>query len=203
MGHPRPRPALEQVAAAVEILRKAKKPLIISGGGVRYSGAEDALAAFAKKRGIPMAETIAGKGAVCHDNAVYVGAMGIEGTEAARHCAESADVVLAIGTRLQDFTTGSWTAFPKNARFIHINAARFDASKHRAVAVVGDALESLNALDAALGTWTAPPARMSEAQRGIRNGTRSWMRDKPPPINNTQATHKWSGSSIGWQSPKM
>ena len=161
---PRPRPALAQIAAAAEILRKAKKPLIISGGGVRYSGAEDALAAFAKKRGIPMAETIAGKGAVCHDNAVYVGAMGIEGTEAARHCAESADVVLAIGTRLQDFTTGSWTAFPKNARFIHINAARFDASKHRAVAVVGDALESLNALDAALGTWTAPPARMSEAQ---------------------------------------
>ncbi len=161
---PRPRPCVAQVTAALEVLKTAKKPLIISGGGVRYSGAEEAVISFAKKRSIPMAETIAGKGAVCHDNEVYVGPMGIEGTEAARQLSESADVVLAIGTRLQDFTTGSWTTFPKDATFININAARFDAHKHRAVPVVGDALECVNELDKALGDWTAPPTRMDQAQ---------------------------------------
>ena len=166
---PRPRPSRDQVAAAVAALKTAKKPLIISGGGVRYSGAEQAVAAFAAKRGIPMAETIAGKGAVVHDDPVYAGPMGIEGTEAARQLSESADVVIAIGTRLQDFTTGSWTTFPKDAQFININAARFDAMKHRACPVVGDALESLTEIDAALGDWSAPPARMAEAQ--------AWYRD--------------------------
>jgi len=166
---PRPRPSTDQVAAAVEVLKTAKKPLIISGGGVRYSGAEKDVAAFAQTRGIPMAETIAGKGAVTHDNAVYVGPMGIEGTEAARQLAETADVVIAIGTRMQDFTTGSWTTFPKDARFININAARFDAVKHRAFPVVGDALEAILEIDAALGEWAAPPARMAEA--------RAWYKD--------------------------
>ena len=162
---PRARPSRDQVQAAAEVLRKAKKPLIISGGGVRYSGAEEMLADFAKARGIPMAETIAGKGAVVHDHPAYVGPMGIEGTDAAKDLAESADVVIAVGTRLQDFTTGSWTTFPRDARFIAINTARFDAHKHRAVPVVGDALESLGELDAALGDWTCDPARMDEAQK--------------------------------------
>ncbi len=165
---PRPRPSTDQVAAAVEVLKTAKKPLIISGGGVRYSGAEKEVAAFAKKRGIPMAETIAGKGAVTHDNEVYVGPMGIEGTEAARQLSETADVVIAIGTRMQDFTTGSWTTFPKDAQFININAARFDAMKHRAYPVVGDALESIAEIDAALGDWAAPSERMAEAQAWYR-----------------------------------
>ena len=161
---PRHRPSRDQVAAAAEVLKTAKKPLIISGGGVRYSGAEAAVADFASRRGIPMAETIAGKGAVTHDNPVYVGPMGIEGTEAARQLAETADVVIAIGTRMQDFTTGSWTTFPNEARFININAARFDAHKHQANAVVGDALEAVSELDEALGDWAAPPERMAEAQ---------------------------------------
>ncbi|SLN69670.1 3D-(3,5/4)-trihydroxycyclohexane-1,2-dione hydrolase [Aquimixticola soesokkakensis] len=161
---PRPRPSVDQVAEAVEVLKSAKNPLIISGGGVRYSGAEAAVAAFAKKRGIPMAESIAGKGAVCHDDPVYVGAMGIEGSEAARKLSESADVIVAIGTRMQDFTTGSWTTFPKDARFININAARFDSLKHRATPVVGDALECVNDLDAKLGDWAAPAERMVQAQ---------------------------------------
>ncbi len=165
---PRPRPSTDQVAAAVEVLKTAKKPLIISGGGVRYSGAENEVAAFAKKRGIPMAETIAGKGAVTHDNEVYVGPMGIEGTEAARQLSETADVVIAIGTRMQDFTTGSWTTFPKDAQFININAARFDAMKHRAYPVVGDALESIAEIDAGLGDWAAPSERMAEAQAWYR-----------------------------------
>lgn len=165
---PRPRPSTDQVAAAVKVLKTAEKPLIISGGGVRYSGAEKEVAAFAKKRGIPMAETIAGKGAVTHDNEVYVGPMGIEGTEAARQLSESADVVIAIGTRMQDFTTGSWTTFPKDAQFINVNAARFDAVKHQAFPVVGDALESISEIDAALEDWVAPADRMAEAQAWYR-----------------------------------
>lgn len=162
---PRPRPSRDQVSAAVEALKSAKKPLLISGGGVRYSGAEAALVDFATRRGIPVAETIAGKGAMTHDNPVYVGAMGIEGTEAARELAESADVVVAVGTRLQDFTTGSWTTFARDATFININAARFDARKHLALPVVGDALEALNDLDAQLGGWIAPDAQMQTAQK--------------------------------------
>ncbi len=162
---PRPRPSRDQVAAAVEVLRSAKNPLIISGGGVRYSGAEATVAAFAAKRGIPMAETIAGKGAVVHDDPVYVGPMGIEGTEAARELSETADVVIAVGTRMQDFTTGSWTTFPKDAQFININAARFDATKHRAHPVVGDALEAVNEIDAALGDYRAPEERLETAQK--------------------------------------
>ncbi|WP_416883597.1 3D-(3,5/4)-trihydroxycyclohexane-1,2-dione acylhydrolase (decyclizing) [Marivita sp.] len=162
---PRPRPSRDEVAQAAELMKTAKKPFLISGGGVRYSGAGEALAEFATRRGIPFTETIAGKGAVVHDHPAYVGAMGIEGTEAARELAEAADVVIAVGTRMQDFTTGSWTTFAKDAKFININAARFDASKHFAQPVVGDALECLTELDAALGDWTADPTQMQMAQQ--------------------------------------
>ncbi|MDZ4391660.1 3D-(3,5/4)-trihydroxycyclohexane-1,2-dione acylhydrolase (decyclizing) [Cypionkella sp.] len=161
---PRPRPSHDEVAAAVALLRTAKRPLIISGGGVRYSGANATLSEFALRRGIPMTETIAGKGAVVHDHPAYVGAMGIEGTEAARELAETADVIIAVGTRMQDFTTGSWTTFSRDATFLNINAARFDATKHFAVPVVGDALECLTEIDAALGDWTCDAARMKRAQ---------------------------------------
>tara|TARA_B110000285_G_scaffold143067_1_gene159871 strand:+ start:2155 stop:4002 length:1848 start_codon:yes stop_codon:yes gene_type:complete len=161
---PRPRPSRNEVAAAVEMLKSAKTPLIISGGGVRYSGAAEAMADFATRRGIPFAETIAGKGAVVHDHASYVGAMGIEGSESARELAEAADLVIAIGTRMQDFTTGSWTTFSKNAKFLNINAARFDASKHLAQPVVGDALEAITEIDDALGDWACDPSHMQNAQ---------------------------------------
>lgn len=157
---PRPRPDRQALADAAALLMSAKKPLIISGGGVRYSGGEDALAAFAQKRGIPVVETIAGKGGLTHDHAVHCGPIGIIGSTSANALAEEADVVLAVGTRLQDFTTGSWTAFAQDARFIAINAARFDALKHRALPVVGDALEGVAELDAALGDWTAPSGHL-------------------------------------------
>jgi 3D-(3,5/4)-trihydroxycyclohexane-1,2-dione acylhydrolase (decyclizing) len=160
----RPRPSADQIEAAVELLKTAKKPLILSGGGVRYSGAEAVLADFALRRGIPIAETIAGKGGVMPDHAAYVGAMGIEGTDAAKTLAEGADVIFAIGTRLQDFTTGSWTTFSRDARFVNINAARFDAGKHRSVPVVGDALVTLQEISAALGDWSCPPTHMQTAQ---------------------------------------
>ena len=155
---PRPRADLDQLAKAIQALKKAKRPLIISGGGVRYSLAETVVADFALARGIPMAETIAGKGAVVHDHPAHVGPIGVIGSASANAMAAEADVVLAIGTRLQDFTTGSWTLFAHDAQFISVNAARWDAVKHRAIAVVGDALLTIKEIDAGLGDWAADPA---------------------------------------------
>ena len=157
---PRPRPDRDRLLEAVEMLKSAKRPLIVSGGGVRYSGAEQALADFAATRGIPVAETVAGKGALVHDHPSHVGPIGILGSTSANALAGAADVVLAIGTRLQDFTTGSWTCFAPEAKFISINAARFDATKHRALGLVGDALETVTELDAATRGWKADPAWM-------------------------------------------
>ncbi len=161
---PRPRPDRRAIADAVALLQTAKNPLIIAGGGVRYSGAEEAVAKFAAERGIPVVETIAGKGGLTHYHPVHAGPIGIIGSTSANTLAAEADVILAIGTRLQDFTTGSWTAFARDARFISINAARFDALKHRALAVVGDALECVGELDAALGAWQAPAQHLPRAK---------------------------------------
>jgi 3D-(3,5/4)-trihydroxycyclohexane-1,2-dione acylhydrolase (decyclizing) len=161
---PRPRPDRDRLAEAVRMLQGAKRPLIISGGGVRYSLAEEVVAAFAEKRGIPLAETIAGKSAVTHDHPAHVGPIGVIGSSSANALAAEADVILAIGTRLQDFTTGSWTAFSPDAKFISVNAARFDANKHRALAVVGDARETVAELDAALSGWQADPAWMDRGR---------------------------------------
>jgi len=164
---PRPRADLDQLADAVALLASAKRPLIISGGGVRYSLAETAVADFALSRGIPMAETIAGKGAVVHGHPAYVGPIGVIGSASANAMAAEADVILAIGTRLQDFTTGSWTAFTRDARFISVNTSRWDAVKHRAVAVVGDAREAIGELDARLGAWSADPGWMDRGRTAM------------------------------------
>ncbi|MBY5610480.1 3D-(3,5/4)-trihydroxycyclohexane-1,2-dione acylhydrolase (decyclizing) [Rhizobium leguminosarum] len=161
---PRPRADRRKLAEAVALLKSAKKPLIISGGGVHYSLAEEKVAEFAVKRGIPVVETIAGKGALTHNHPAHAGPIGIVGSTSANALAGEADVILAIGTRLQDFTTGSWTVFHQDAKFISINAARFDAVKHRALAVVGDALETVIELDAALGDWKADPELLAKAQ---------------------------------------
>jgi 3D-(3,5/4)-trihydroxycyclohexane-1,2-dione acylhydrolase (decyclizing) len=153
---PRPRADKLKITEAIELLKSAKAPLIISGGGVRYSLAEEAVAQFALDRGIPMVETIAGKGAVTHTHPAHAGPIGIIGSTSANALAAGADVILAIGTRLQDFTTGSWTTFKHDARFISLNTARWDATKHRALAVVGDARESVVEFDQGLGDWRAP-----------------------------------------------
>ncbi len=155
---PRPRPDRDAVAAAAQKLKASKRPLIIAGGGVRYSLAEVKVAAFAQARGIPLAETIAGKGSVSHDHPAHVGPVGVIGSSSANAMAAQADLVVAIGTRLQDFTTGSWTAFASGAEFVSINTARWDATKHRALAVVGDALETVAELEVAMGDWHAAPA---------------------------------------------
>ncbi|MGB4881163.1 MAG: 3D-(3,5/4)-trihydroxycyclohexane-1,2-dione acylhydrolase (decyclizing) [Thiolinea sp.] len=162
---PRPRPDKAALADAAALLQSAKQPLIIAGGGVRYSLAEQAVADFAVKHGIPLVETIAGKGGVTHDHPAHAGPIGIVGSTSANTLAAEADVILAIGTRLQDFTTGSWTAFRADAKFIAINTARFDATKHRSLAVVGDALETIGELDQALGNWSADPALLPKAQQ--------------------------------------
>lgn len=162
---PRPRADRNRIAAAVEKLKSAKRPLIISGGGVRYSLAEEKVAAFAEARGIPLTETIAGKGSVTHDHPAHAGPIGVVGSSSANALAREADVVLAIGTRLQDFTTGSWTAFSHDAEFVSINAARWDATKHRALAVVGDAREVVSELDEALGDWKADVSWTTRGQK--------------------------------------
>jgi len=161
---PRPRADREAIQMAAQRLKTAKKPLIIAGGGVRYSLAEQALADFAVKRGIPVVETIAGKGALVHDHPVNAGPIGIIGSTSANALAAEADVIVAIGTRLQDFTTGSWTAFSAQAQFIAINTARFDAVKHRALSVVGDARECIAELDSALDNWRADASVLTHAQ---------------------------------------
>jgi len=155
----RPRPDTEQLVAAAQALAGAEKPLIVAGGGVLYSGAEAELGAFAERHGIPVVETIAGRGAFVHDHPLNAGPMGVIGSASANKLAAEADVVLAVGTRLQDFTTGSWTAFANpDVTLIGVNAARFDAVKHRALPVVGDAKAALADLTAGLEAYRAPTA---------------------------------------------
>jgi len=161
---PRPRADRRTLSDAAALLRAAKKPLIISGGGVRYSLAHDELADFANAHGIPVVETIAGKGTFGHHHPVHAGPIGIIGSTSANALAAEADVILAIGTRLQDFTTGSWTAFDRNAKFISVNTARWDATKHKALAVVGDARETLVELDSLLSDWSVPSHWMAKAK---------------------------------------
>ncbi|MEO0665160.1 MAG: thiamine pyrophosphate-dependent enzyme, partial [Pseudomonadota bacterium] len=165
---PRRRPDTASLAEAADLLKSAKKPLIIAGGGVLYSRAENALNAFAAEHGIPVAETTAGKTSVLDSHAHGVGLTGPTGTSAANLVAGDADVVLCVGTRLQDFTTGSWSCFQDpDVRLISINAAPFDAAKHGAVSVVGDAKVSLEELGAALSGWRAPAARLEQAKAAM------------------------------------
>ena len=150
---------------AAAILRTAKKPLLICGGGVHYSRATAQMAAFAERHHIPVVETIAGRATLTHDHAYNFGPIGVIGSSSANALAAEADVVVAAGTRLQDFSTGSWSVFGArdNFRLITINAARHDARKHLAVAVVGDAREAAGDLSARLGGWQAPMAWLQTA----------------------------------------
>jgi len=160
----RPRPDLGQLKAAVDLLRRAQRPLIIAGGGVRYSMAEIELSEFAARHGIPVVETIAGRAVMHHDDPMNAGPIGGLGSSSANSLASEADVVMAIGTRLQDFTTGSWTLFASDARFIGLNAARFDAVKHMAQPVVGDAKAGILEVDAGLADWQAPASWTARAK---------------------------------------
>jgi 3D-(3,5/4)-trihydroxycyclohexane-1,2-dione acylhydrolase (decyclizing) len=139
---------------AVESIRAARQPMIIAGGGVLYSEACEALADFAAQTGIPVAETQAGKGSLPFDHPQNVGAMGVTGTPGANILARGADLVIAVGTRLSDFTTASKTAFQNpDVRFLNINVAEFDAHKHAGWPVIADARVALEELTAALGDY--------------------------------------------------
>jgi 3D-(3,5/4)-trihydroxycyclohexane-1,2-dione acylhydrolase (decyclizing) len=150
-----PEPDAAELREAAALVRAAKRPLLIAGGGVKYSGAEAALSDFARRHGVPVAETQAGKGSLAWNDPQNVGAIGVTGSAAANALAAQADLVIAVGTRLQDFTTGSRALFGK-ARLLALNVAAFDAHKHSAQPLVADAGRGMAALSAALGRWSAP-----------------------------------------------
>ncbi|MBO8191445.1 3D-(3,5/4)-trihydroxycyclohexane-1,2-dione acylhydrolase (decyclizing) [Streptomyces oryzae] len=152
VGRPVPEPAA--IERAAQLLREAKKPLIVAGGGVVYAEAHTQLRAFAEATGIPVADTHAGKGAVAWDHPCAVGGIGSTGTHAANELAREADVVLGIGTRYSDFTTASHTVFGNpDVTFVNLNVARLDAVKHAAEPVVADAKLGIEALAGALTDW--------------------------------------------------
>jgi len=164
----RPRPDRQQLDAALAALRDARSPLIVCGGGVHYSLAEEELAAFATKHQIPVVETVAGKACLTWDHQMYGGPIGVTGGTSANALAAEADVVLAVGTRLLDFTTGSWTVFKnENVKIVGVNTARFDATKHHSMPVVGDAREVLSEMSEALGEWSAPSAWPEKARSEV------------------------------------
>jgi 3D-(3,5/4)-trihydroxycyclohexane-1,2-dione acylhydrolase (decyclizing) len=169
----RTRPDARELAEATRLIAAAKRPLIVAGGGVHYSEATAELAAFAERHDIPVAETQAGKSALPFDHPLNMGAIGVTGTSAANSLAAKADLVLAVGTRLQDFTTGSGALFRDPARrIVGLNVQPFDADKHRAETLVCDAKAGLEALLQALRGYRSPAAwrALSERELAAWNG---------------------------------
>ncbi|HCQ65472.1 MAG TPA: 3D-(3,5/4)-trihydroxycyclohexane-1,2-dione acylhydrolase (decyclizing) [Rhodobacteraceae bacterium] len=151
----RPEPDPREVAQVVALLKAASRPMIVSGGGVVYSEAEGALLAFAKTHNIPLVETQAGKGAISWEEPLNFGSPGVTGSAVANDVAAETDLVIGVGTRFQDFTTGSWTVFSHPGRkLVSINLAGYDAAKHAALPLVADARQAIRAIDAALGDKT-------------------------------------------------
>jgi 3D-(3,5/4)-trihydroxycyclohexane-1,2-dione acylhydrolase (decyclizing) len=162
----RVRPDERELAAAVKLLADAQRPVVVAGGGVHYSEATAALAIFVERHGIPVMETQAGKSVLPHDHPLNMGAIGVTGTSAANALAAQADVVLAVGTRLQDFTTGSWALFRgPDRRIVSLNVQPFDARKHLAEPLLADAKTGLDALSQALGGYRAPETWRAKGQR--------------------------------------
>ncbi|MER8728301.1 3D-(3,5/4)-trihydroxycyclohexane-1,2-dione acylhydrolase (decyclizing) [Mesorhizobium sp. M1227] len=190
----RQRPDRNELAAAVAVLKAAKKPLIIAGGGVLYSQASEELAKLVQGAGIPVCETQGGKSSLPDDHPLNMGAVGVTGTSAANRLAEEADVVLAVGTRLQDFTTGSWALFKHAGRtIIGLNVQPFDAGKHQALPLVADAAEGLAELAAALKGWKAPSGWTDNAIAGKKN----WQADADKVTASTNAAYPSDAQVIG------
>ena len=162
----RQRADARQLARAAKWIREAKRPMIIAGGGVRYSDAHDALRRFVERTGIPVGETHAGKGALPYDHPLSLGGAGVAGTKAANVVAEDADLIIGVGTRFTDFVTSSKTAFQNpDVRFVNVNVFEHDAIKHAAVPLVGDARAVIEDLDALLaGFETASDFREEVAR---------------------------------------
>lgn len=149
----RPEPDAQELAEAVAAIRAAEKPLIVVGGGTLYSGAEATLLDFARRHNIPLVETQAGKGAVDWEEPLHFGSPGVTGTGCGNQLAAEADLVIGVGTRFQDFTTGSWTVFSRPGRkLLSINIHGYDAAKRGAQALVADARVALEKIGAALGS---------------------------------------------------
>lgn len=185
---PRRRPDAALISRAAEWIASSHKPLIIAGGGVIYSQATQALRKFAEGTGIPVAETQAGKGSMPYDHPLSLGAMGVTGTPGANLTARDADLVIGVGTRYSDFTTASKTAFQNpEVRFINVNVAEFDAHKHAALPLVGDALVTLQELTAALAAYDTGDDYRAQAERFNRQWdaevSRIYGLEHGPPIS--------------------
>jgi 3D-(3,5/4)-trihydroxycyclohexane-1,2-dione acylhydrolase (decyclizing) len=168
-----------EIAEAVALLKAAKRPMIIAGGGIQYSGAVAELTAFAEATGIPVVETIAGRANMLATHPLNCGPLGVTGSDSANSVAEKADVILAVGTRMQDFTTGSWTAFAHDAKIVGVNVGRHDAAKHMSMTVVGDAKLSLTAMAC---DYKAPDAWKTFAQ-GERTKWDAYVAENVKPGN--------------------
>ena len=188
------------------MLGDAEKPLIIAGGGVHWSDAEAELRSFAERHNIPVVETVAGRTSLPQSHPLHAGPIGVTGCTSANALAAEADVVLAVGTRLQDFTTGSWTVFRnESVRIVAINTARFDATKHRAVSVVADARESARrAVDRTRRAVAAATTGLPPAPPRSRSTTRTSTRSPRPTAVRTagcRPTRRSSVSSIATPAP--
>ena len=170
----RPGPDAVQLRAAADRLRRARLPLVIAGGGVHYSFATDELRRFAERHHLPVAETQAGKGALPWNHPCAVGSIGVTGSSAANALGAEADVILAVGTRLSDFTTGSRALFQHpDLALLGLNVTPFDAAKHDALPLVADARRGLADLAALLGGWRAPGEWIAEARRRMADWNRA------------------------------
>jgi 3D-(3,5/4)-trihydroxycyclohexane-1,2-dione acylhydrolase (decyclizing) len=177
----RPRADEAELQAAAICLRNAHRPVIIAGGGVLYSEATEDLLAFAHAHDVPVLETQAGKSSMPHDDPLAMGSVGVTGTSVSNRLAGEADVILAVGTRLQDFTTGSWTLFQNPARrIVGLNVQPFDALKHATHGLVADARAGLSDLSAALGDWCAPAGWRQSAEDGRADWNRAAAAAKAP-----------------------
>jgi len=151
------RPDSNQIKVAAEKLKSSKQPIIIAGGGVLYSEAEKELSDFAKKHNIPVTPTVMGLGCMDRDDPYYIGAIGALGVGSSNSLSKDTDLALAVGTKLGDFTTGSWANFEnEDFKLVSINTTRFDVTKHRATPVISDAKVGFEELSKALGDWKAP-----------------------------------------------
>ncbi len=188
-------PDEREIGEAAALLKGAERPMIIAGGGVQYSRAVDELTAFAEKHSIPVVETIAGRANLVHAHTLNCGPIGVTGSNSANNIADRADVIVAIGTRLQDFTTGSWTAFSIDAKIISLNAARHDAGKHLSLPVVGDAKLSINALSSALAGFEAPDGWTSFA-REERTGWDAYVDENVSPADKSGSNRPTSYAQV-------
>ena len=170
----RPLPDEESLERAAALIRSSRRPIIVAGGGVIYSEATEALRRLVEQAGIPVGETQAGKGSMPYDHPLALGAVGATGTFAANRAAREADLVIGVGTRWSDFTTASKTAFQNpEARFVNINVADFDAHKHAGIALVGDAMATLDALSGALAGYEVE----ADYREQSTEASREWDRE--------------------------